>query len=81
MIVERIRGSLADRLGSNASAARELKEIFSEIDEDGNGKLSYREFKSAMKDLNVSSFTSWTRDHNSNNLLLPQFLALRIRSI
>jgi len=53
MMVEKIRSSLSDRLGSSSNAARELKKVFAEIDEDGNGKLSFREFRSAMRDLRV----------------------------
>lgn len=54
VVIERIRLLLEAKLGSVANSARKLKQIFADMDENGDGRISHSEFKGAMVELKVS---------------------------
>ena len=58
----RIRSELADRLGVHGDALKEIRKIFDEIDSDGNKVLSFREFRKAVKELEVC-YRCYTTSH------------------
>ncbi len=47
-MILRIRNIIMGRMGSYALSKRMMKQIFEEIDIDGDGSLSVRELKTAM---------------------------------
>lgn len=52
-LVEKIRTEIELELGPGATNSRRIKEIFADIDRDGNGTIDKSEFEKAMKKLNV----------------------------
>jgi len=53
-IVDRVRRRIEDNLGSGGRVARRVKEVFSDIDRNGNNLLEKREFSDAMRALKVN---------------------------
>jgi Ca2+-binding EF-hand superfamily protein len=82
-VIRSIRKRLEDYLGPQFHSSRRLKEVFSEIDRDGNNKLDKRELKEAMSVLKVDLrsreidliFERFDRDR-SNSIDYREFLDL-----
>ncbi|RYH12468.1 EF-hand domain-containing protein, partial [archaeon] len=52
-VLSTIREQVEEYLGSGAQSAKKVKATFTEIDRNGNGKISAREFTEAMKVLEI----------------------------
>lgn len=53
-ILERMRSILESRYGSATNSARKMKQLFAEMDINGDGRLTHGEFKQALSGLKVS---------------------------
>eukprot|EP01031_Cornospumella_fuschlensis_P027503 gene27503-33217_t len=58
-ILDRIRRGIEDYLGPGIQSAKRVKEVFAEFDRNGNGRISTREFKEALRILKSDSLLSY----------------------
>ena len=89
-LVARLRRQLEDKMGSLSSGMGRLKEIFSDIDDNDDGKLSQRELFDGLDRLRMNFtheeigviFAKYDTDHSGklsyevSNLMLYYFLAI-----
>ncbi|RYY86974.1 EF-hand domain-containing protein, partial [archaeon] len=57
-ILQRIRRGIEEYLGPGSGSARKVKEVFADIDRNGNSRIDQKEFREAMSRLRVNLSSS-----------------------